>query len=34
MLPWIGIAISAALGAVVAARILISKMLSEALIAQ
>ncbi len=34
ILPWIGIAISAALGAVVAARILISKMQSEALVAQ
>lgn len=34
MLPWMGVAISATLGAVVAARILISKMQSEALIAQ
>jgi hypothetical protein len=34
ILPWIDIAISAALGAVVAARILISKMQSEALVAQ
>ena len=34
MLPWIGIAISAAIGALIAARILIPKMQREALIAQ
>ena len=34
MLPWIGIAISATIGALIAARILISKMQSDALVVQ